>query len=388
MARQVSTFTIGLFVTFGIIIGVSAVVWVGASRYFEKGTLYVTYFDESVQGLQKDSVVKYRGVDAGRIVSIGVAPDNRLITVVMKIDLTDDLEKNTVAQLKAVGLTGIVFIELDRRDPRAADIAPRLNFPSKYPVIPSRPSEIRQILVGIDSVIDKLNKVDFQGISDQFKTTAKSADTFLAGDRMTRIMANLESSTAALDKSVTGVERIVSRGDLENTMTEARQTLADTRALLSGFKTEVVAKLSKVDFQGVSEQFKATAKSADTFLAGDRMTRIMANLESSTTALDKSVTQLEKIVSGGALAGTLTEAKLFLTESRALISGLRGELKTMRLADTGAKAHQVADAWARSSRDTTVNMQRATENLKSASENLERLIERLEAHPSDLLFGD
>ncbi len=45
----------------GLVIIVVAIIWVGATKYFEKGNKYVSYFDESVQGLQQDSIVKYRG---------------------------------------------------------------------------------------------------------------------------------------------------------------------------------------------------------------------------------------------------------------------------------------------------------------------------------------
>ncbi|OGP87692.1 MAG: hypothetical protein A2157_18730 [Deltaproteobacteria bacterium RBG_16_47_11] len=117
MARRTSKFMIGLFVTIGILIGMVAVVWLGASKYFEKGATYVTYFDESVQGLQLDSAVKYRGVEAGRVEKIGVAPDHRLIEVTMNINLRGKIERDHVAQLKAVGITGIVFVELDRKEP-------------------------------------------------------------------------------------------------------------------------------------------------------------------------------------------------------------------------------------------------------------------------------
>ncbi len=88
MAGKTSKFMVGLFVSLGIILTVVAIIWVGATKYFEKGNRYVAYFDESVQGLQRDSIVKYRGVDVGRVERIGVAPDNKLISVVMKVNLT------------------------------------------------------------------------------------------------------------------------------------------------------------------------------------------------------------------------------------------------------------------------------------------------------------
>ena len=300
MSRQVSTFMIGLFVAVGIIIGVSVIVWIGASQYFEKGSMYVTYFDESVQGLQRDSSVKYRGVDVGRIMKIGVAPDNKLVEVVMKINLKDDVEKNSIAQLRAAGITGIVFVELNQRDSKAPDLSPKITFATEYPVIPSRPSEIRQILTGISEVVDKIHQVDFRGISDQIKLTAKSADDFMAGSRMKQILANLESST---------------------------------------------------------------------------------------TALNRSMTRLDKIISEGNLEGTLSEAKQTLSEARSFISGVKNDLQAMKLSDTADKANQAADILDRTVRTSSVDIQTSTENIRRASDNLDRLLERLDANPSELIFG-
>lgn len=387
MARRTSTFMIGLFVTIGIIIGVGAIIWVGASRYFEKGALYVTYFDESVQGLQKDSVVRYRGVDVGRVTSIEVAPDNRLIAATMKIDLTGELEKNAVAQLRAVGLTGIVFIELDRRDMDKALATPRIDFPAPYPIIPSKPSEVRQILEGIDRIIDKFDKVDFEGISNQVITTARSADAFLTGNQMNKIMANLESSTTTLNKSMAVISKITAKGDLEKILTEARETLKDTRMLITALRTDLVEKINQVDFQGMSTEIKGAAKAANTLMSGKQMARILANMESTTAAVEKSVTRLDKIIAQGSLENTMTEARQTLTEMRALVTGLNNEVKAMKLADTAEKANHLISSLDARSGVSAVNIQMATENLRSASESLERLMERLEAHPSELIFG-
>ncbi len=291
---------IGLFVTVGIIIGVSVIVWIGASQYFEKGNMYVTYFDESVQGLQRDSSVKYRGVDVGRIVKIGVAPDNKLVEVVMKINLKDDVEKNSIAQLRAAGITGIVFVELNQRDPKAPDMSPKISFATEYHVIPSRPSEIRQILTGIYEVIDKIHQVDFRGISDQIIQTTKSAENFLGGSRMKQILVNLESST---------------------------------------------------------------------------------------TALNRSMTRLDKIISEGNLEGTFSDAKQALSEARSLISGVKKDLQTMNLSNTADKANQAVDVLDRTVRTSAVDIQTSTENIRRASDNLDRLLERLDANPSELIFG-
>src|SRR5208283_457873 len=107
MAQNRSYFLIGLFVTIGVMIGVAGVIWLGATKYFQKGSMYATYFDESVQGLQVDSIVKYRGVDIGSVRSIRVAPDQRLVEVVMKIEVNNFGVGGVVAKLTPAGITGI-----------------------------------------------------------------------------------------------------------------------------------------------------------------------------------------------------------------------------------------------------------------------------------------
>jgi hypothetical protein len=54
MARKkFSSFFLGLFVTGGFVILAAILIWIGASQYFEGGQKYVSYFDESIQGLEK-----------------------------------------------------------------------------------------------------------------------------------------------------------------------------------------------------------------------------------------------------------------------------------------------------------------------------------------------
>ena len=146
MSTKSSKFLIGLFVIVGLLILAATIIWVGASRVLMKGSLYAAYFDESVQGLQVDSAIKYRGVEIGKVQSIDVAPDYRLVEVIMKIDLEGDLQHHTIASLKTAGITGIVFIELDRIQDDELSNSPKLTFKSDYPVIPSRRSEISRFL--------------------------------------------------------------------------------------------------------------------------------------------------------------------------------------------------------------------------------------------------
>jgi len=241
MARKTSKFMVGLFTIIGVVIGVIAIIWVGASHYFEKGARYVAYFDESVQGLQKDSAVKYRGVEVGRVETIRVAPDNNLIAVVMKINLKEDLTRTTIAQLRVAGITGLVFVELDRKQPEDEKKAPKISFPAEYPVIASRPSEVAKIMAGVNVMVDKINQVDTRGVVDQVKATAAEIEIFFRGPRMEAILTNIEGTLANTKELTARVDKIIAAGSLEEMLVEARDALKEARLMLATVKDEMRA---------------------------------------------------------------------------------------------------------------------------------------------------
>ena len=283
MAGKTSKFMVGLFVTLGIILTVVAIIWVGATKYFEKGNHYVTYFDESVQGLQRDSIVKYRGVDVGRVEKIGVAPDNRLIAVVMKINLREDLPHTAISQLRVAGITGMVFVELDRQKKGEAEQSPKLSFPTEYPVIPSRPSEIAKIMGGVGSVVDKFNQIDTQGVFNQFKSTAAQIEIFFKGKDMEVILANVKALTANLKNSSERIDKMIAAGKLEDIMAdtraalmEARKALIETKSLMVTVQEEVRAlnlretmgktKAIATEVKATSENLRQASETLDSFM--------------------------------------------------------------------------------------------------------------------------
>lgn len=241
MSGKSSKFLIGLFVITGVLIGAVVIIWISASKLLMKGSTYVSYFDESVQGLQTDSTVKYRGVEIGKVDSIKVAPDNRLVEVVMKINLSEDLQNQTVAQLKAAGITGIVFVELDRIRPGEKVDFQAVNFKTSYPIIPSRRSEISRFLAYTDNIMQNIKQIDFQGISNQVKDTIKAVETLLAGHRTNRIMSKLESTSVNLNQSASRINKIVAEGKIDNIVQETSETLLNARELINSAKKEIEA---------------------------------------------------------------------------------------------------------------------------------------------------
>jgi phospholipid/cholesterol/gamma-HCH transport system substrate-binding protein len=276
---------IGLFVTAGILLGVVATVWLGASKYFEEGSYYVTYFDESVQGLQVDSRVKYRGVDIGKVQSIGVAPDHKLVEVVMKIDLYGESTKNLVTQLRAAGITGIVFIELDRRNPDEQILMPPQGMPARYVVIASQSSQTKQIIMGMDRIMEQIQQMDFKGISDQVKESTRAVETFLTGKQMTGAIAKIDSAAGHLDQGLQRIDRIMAEGKVEGILTEAKQGMGEATKGLQESR-EAIADLR--------EMLATLRKQVEGLRApeiADRVTRLIQEIDLRTRGMKTDVSR-------------------------------------------------------------------------------------------------
>ncbi|MGA2782175.1 MAG: MlaD family protein [Smithella sp.] len=238
MSIRSSKFSIGLFVIIGALICAGIIIWIGAAGFFMKGSLYTTYFDESVQGLQVDSAIKYRGVDIGKVQNIKVAPDYRLIEVVMKINLEGDLPNQTVAALTSAGITGIVFIELDRIKAGELSNSPKITFKSSYPVIPSRRSGIGRFLADTGAIMQNIKNIDLKGISDQLQNTSKAIENFVEGKRINNIMTHLESTSTNLDQAIARINKTVAEGKVDKVVNETMGILSDARKLIGQAKNE------------------------------------------------------------------------------------------------------------------------------------------------------
>lgn len=289
MSTKSSKFLIGLFVITAFLIVAGVIIWIGAARILMKGSLYAVYFDESVQGLQVDSAIKYRGVEIGKVQRIDVAPDFRLIEVIMKIELEGDLENRIIASLKTAGITGIVFIELDQIQPGELNKSPRLSFKSGYPVIPSRRSDISRILSDTGTIIQSVKSIDFQGISDQLKNTSQAIEKFVQSKKLGNIMANLESTSANLDETIAKINKTVSEGKVDKAMNETIKSLSEARQLISQARGEIE-----------SLKLKDKADRADALIADiDKKTRTIAvQLQDTSENLRVTSENLQKLSDG------------------------------------------------------------------------------------------
>lgn len=268
MASLKTKFSVGLFLIVGMAVVVTAVIWLGMSHYLEKGRLLAAYFDESVQGLDKDSPVKYRGVYIGRVHSIGVAPDGRLIEVVLLIESEFQSEHNTrdvVAKLKSVGITGLMFIELEQLGDKPPDVAPPFAFDSPYPVIPTRASEIDKLFKGIDDIIELFRALDAGTISAQLTQALRKVNQSIDDAQIDRLASDINTSILKFQKMVEPepFQRMIAKIDNAAESVDKMAVNADggidaIRRTVNGLDNVITA--SGQDIRNITTDLKHTAE--------------------------------------------------------------------------------------------------------------------------------
>jgi phospholipid/cholesterol/gamma-HCH transport system substrate-binding protein len=205
MTGQTRKFKIGLFVVTSFMLGVGVVIWLGASRYLQSTKTVVTYFSESVQGLEIDSPVKFRGVSVGRVKRIRMAPDNKRIEVIMSLDQTFLITEDLGITINLLGLTGQKYLEMDRLRPGQKPEPIRLTFDPPHQVIKSYPSGLKDLGDKLDNISRKVRAVDMERISNHLANVASKLDAILSDPKIGNIGRD---AAEAVEEVKTAAKRI------------------------------------------------------------------------------------------------------------------------------------------------------------------------------------
>jgi phospholipid/cholesterol/gamma-HCH transport system substrate-binding protein len=239
MNDKKTKFFVGFFVAGGLAIIVVTVIWLGMSNFLKKGDHYSIFFNESVQGLTVEAPVKYRGVPIGRVQQIKVAADSHLIKVVIELDHEFTMREKVIAQLKVVGITGNMFIELDQLSAQVPVPAEAvLNFPTEYPVIPSRSSDIKQLFDSVDDIVQKLRAIDITRFVSDVQETIHHIDTAITGADIPRLSAKVQTSLEQFDSAL------------------ASSNLPEVVRNLSSLLAHIDQSVQKLDIEGLSSEAK------------------------------------------------------------------------------------------------------------------------------------
>ena len=248
---------VGLLILGGIALLVGLIWFLGGTQ-ISHGTLFESYFSESVQGLEVGAAVKYRGVTIGRVTDIGLVSAEygggplidvqrntyRLVFVRYLVDTTkigqmpetsEAVALGLRARLASQGITGLTYLELDFVDP-ARYPAQDVPWQPKATYIPSMPSTLTQVQDAAQQVLAKLNRVDIDTLSTQ----------------LTGLLTDLRADFA--------------QGDVH-------QTLAEATALLRTTDEAVHA----ADLPGLTAEIRQTSKALHDTLQGEQMQKLLTN---------------------------------------------------------------------------------------------------------------
>ncbi len=302
MATEASKFKIGLFVTIGLAIAVVAIIVLGASKFFTDTNTYVTYFEESVQGLEPDSLVRYRGVPIGRVYKIRIAPDGALIEVVLKINTKTNIDSSMRIKIRMAGLTGMKYLEIDRKELGEIDLCPEIFFKLPHPLIPSNPSDAQEILLAIERVFEKLNHLDMQRLETKINSSLDSLQDILSDKRMKRIMTNLEDTTANWREASKRIDDMLNKPGVPDSLFHAAETLSTIKTITAQFSKQLEEmnlgsriNTSTSKFDRLMDDATLTSEEVRLVLTQqeDNIALILENLKMTTEALNILINNLK-----------------------------------------------------------------------------------------------
>src|SRR5919109_148501 len=193
--ERMSYFKIGLFVISAMVIGVIGVVVLGGGKFFKTKNIIETYIDESVQGLDVGSPVKFRGVLVGNVeqitlTSVEYSTRRRYVLVragissnVFQFPLNDpaspifmaEIEKGLRLRLAPQGLTGTAYLEADYLDPKRNPPL-EIDWRPRYPYVPSAQSRITQFSDAVERILRNLEAVDIGRLTGTMENALKTID--------------------------------------------------------------------------------------------------------------------------------------------------------------------------------------------------------------------
>lgn len=298
MAAPTNHWKLGLFVVGSFVLGLSVLVFLGAQSLQQETVTYTTYFDESVQGLEIGSAVKFRGVTIGNVSRIDIAGDRRHVEVASDLVVEDIVGlgiaygkgENTQIrvpaelrmQLASAGITGIKFLQLDFF-PIEDNPPPVLPFPVPPNYIPSAVSVIKNIEDSIVSAVNRipevadrallimsrvdlmLGKLDEKKVPDQIEgvltrtnRVLEELELALKGLQTAELSSEAQATLGNINQAVVKMNGLLDRMSSENGMAQSAQrasdAVGDVARNMSGLGVEVEQTLRAIQEAATSIQ--------------------------------------------------------------------------------------------------------------------------------------
>lgn len=242
-------FKLGLFVIVGLLVSMVMVVGLSARAMHRETEEFRTYFNESVQGLELGSPVKYRGVTIGTVSEVAIAPDQKHVEVMMDLDQRDvrrlhlmdkdgtvHIPAEIRTQLVSQGITGVKFVQMDFFDP-AVNPPEELPFPARPNTIPATFSMLKSLEDSIARAVGKLPE-----LADRIMGIMANIDGLLTDFRQSKVSEAAIQTLSYAETMMKDVNRVV------NSVHDSRlvERAADTMAKLDHAAEKLDKSLDKI----------------------------------------------------------------------------------------------------------------------------------------------
>lgn len=196
----------------------------------------------AVSGLSEQAPVRFRGVDVGKVETIGFDPKvvgNVLVR--LEVDRDTPLTRDTFATLAYQGVTGLAYIQLEDEGKPAPRLVPNDEVP---PRIPLRPGLLQRLEERGEVILERVEQV------------AERVNTLLNDENQKRISSALDN----IAKAASGAEQLTRRVDntiakqLDPALAQATVTFRSAQRAADQIGT------AATQISGVATQFGQTAQ--------------------------------------------------------------------------------------------------------------------------------
>jgi phospholipid/cholesterol/gamma-HCH transport system substrate-binding protein len=268
METRVAYAAVGAFVIALTAALIGLGLWLGADIETKRYTPYMFLTSESASGINPGTVVRYRGVEVGRVKQLHL--DNpEQVRILLDIEEGTPIKTDTRASIATQGVTGLAFIELTGGTVSAPDLRPGPD--GAPPLIPPAPSLLRRLDVAVSRNLENLDRIALQ-LQDllneenraAFATLIRNLATLsgtLAQERgrMSEVLANSERMTRA------GAETLER---LPETLVQLEGTLEEVRTAASTFRetSRTVSEVSRATQQEITAMRRGMEPGLDNLL--------------------------------------------------------------------------------------------------------------------------
>ena len=297
----------GIFVALALLLFLLMLFYFGLSQVFVRKTLVSSCFAESVQGLSVGSDVKYQGVKVGSVRKITILAKEKLIQVDMAVELDhfhnigdlDDLEESEASfrkfidddvqhglrcRLEFAGITGMKYVSFDyyAKPESPVAVAPVEIRETGAIYIPSTSSPFKDIMVAMTRSLDRLSKVNFEGIFDEVEVVLKELNSTLSAPEIKVTMQNVEKISAHLESTSQSINRVLSEKRMDEVVSKVDKNLNDVG--------ELVQKISRI-----SSEMKLPETSAEFRDMANMVTETRQELSATVIKLNDMIEAIRKM---------------------------------------------------------------------------------------------